>query len=173
MKGTKTIQMKKILCTVMTAMFFSVAGYAQITMQPAIPAIGLIQKNQLWNVLIVNNSGNQYNAKLDLILTDRTTGLEILTAGTGQFILNPGTKQLNADALMPIQYNSLNSLFDSRLQGLIPVGNYTACYSLTGIGIKEGLLSEECISFDVEPLSPPMLIFPADSSSLEPTASQF
>ena len=165
--------MKNILFTTAMVISVQIATYGQVTMQPAIPAIGLIQKNQLWSVLVVNNSATPYNAKLNLVLTDRATGQEIMTAGTGQFILNAGTKQLNADALTPIQYTSLNSSFDSKMQGLIPVGTYTACYSLMAIGLKETLLSEECVSFDVEPLSPPILTFPADSSSLEPTASQF
>ena len=167
------MQMKNILFTMAMATFVQIASHAQVTMQPAIPAIGLIQKNQLWSILVVNNTGNVYNAKLDLVLTDRATGQEIMTAGTGQFVVHAGTKQLNADALTPIQYTSLNSSVDSKMQGLIPVGTYTACYSLTAIGLKEGLLSEECVSFDVEPLSPPILMFPADSSSLEPVASQF
>lgn len=165
--------MKKILICALTIQIMWVSAGAQVSLQPALPTSGLVQKNQLWNILLINNAGASYSAKIDLILTDRNTGQEILTAGTGQFTLPAGAKQLNADAVMPIQYNSVNGSFDTRFQGLLPVGNYTACYSLSGIGNKEVLLAEECLSFDVEPLSPPMLVYPEDSALLEPTVSQF
>jgi len=165
--------MKNILFTMSIVFFLQVIAWGQISMQPGIPVTGLIQKNQLWTILLVNNSGTAYNAKVDMVLTDRATGMEIMTATTIQFVLATGSKQLNADILNPIQYNYLGTSFDSRMQGFLSIGNYTACYSLSAVGIKEAVLAEECVSFDVEPLSPPSLIFPADSSDLEQAPLQF
>ncbi|MBK7883779.1 MAG: hypothetical protein IPJ81_08255 [Chitinophagaceae bacterium] len=62
---------------------------------------------------------------------------------------------------------------DNSLQGLLPAGNYTVCYALRNTGIKETNLAEECIQFDTEPLTPPFLILPADSSILENAPAQF
>ena len=155
-----------ILCLLFTSQ-------AQITIQPNIPTVGLIQKNQLWNILVINNSNKQYDCRVELILRDRASGQEVITAVSGQFILGAGTKQLNINSLNPIQYTYLMPGIDNSLQGLLPAGNYNACYALTSIAFKEGSMAEECMQFDVEPLSPPMLVFPADSSKLVNAPTQF
>ena len=60
------------------------------------------------------------------------------------------------------------------MQGLLPVGTYIVCYQLVTVATgKPEKLAEECVQFDAEPLSPPMLIFPADSSILENILNQF
>lgn len=150
-----------------------VATFGQVTIQPAIPAVGLIQKSQLWNVLVVNSTSTNYKCMLQLVLRDRTTGMEIVTASTGQFDVVASAKQLNANLISPIQYNYLQAGVDNRLQGLLPAGTYTACYELMNLYPKPEKLAEECIQFDAEPLSPPMLIFPADSSLLQNMPNQF
>lgn len=164
--------MKKLLLLLFSCCSLA-AAKAQVTLQPTIAAVGMIQKNQLWNVLVVNSSNAPYDCRLELVIRDRQTGQEVMTASSGQFMLSQGARQLNESMLEPVQYNYLVSGMDSRLQGLLPAGTYTACYALNATGLKETRLAEECIQFDVEPLSPPMLIFPADSSELENAPVQF
>jgi len=158
-----------LLCLLFSTAYLN----AQISMQPSVPAVGMIQKDQLWNVLLINSTSKQYECRLQLVLRDRTTGEEILTATTGQFLLGGGAKQLNATLLNPIQYNYIISGIDNKLQSLIPAGTYMACYALSDVTLKESNLAEECIPFDAEPLSPPMLIFPSDSAQLENAPTQF
>jgi hypothetical protein len=146
---------------------------AQVSLQASIPTVGLVQKNQLWNLTLVNSSTRQFDCRLQLLIRDRSTGQEVITATTGQFVLAPGAKQLNINMLAPVQYNYLSAFTGNQLQGLLPVGTYTACYTLTADNIKENNLAEECVQFDAEPLSPPMLNFPADSSQLETAPGQF
>jgi hypothetical protein len=146
---------------------------AQVSLQTTVPAVGLIQKNQLWNLTLVNSSTRHFDCRLQLLIRDRSTGQEIITATTGQFVLAPGAKQLNANLLAPVQYNYLSAFAGNQLQALLPVGTYTACYTLTADNIKENNLAEECVQFDAEPLSPPMLNFPADSAQLESAPAQF
>jgi hypothetical protein len=146
---------------------------AQVTLQVTVPAAGMIQKAQLWNLLAVNNSTRGFDCRFEMVLRDRATGQEVMAATTGQFNLAPGAKQLNANLLTPVQYNYLNGFSGGHLQGLLPVGTYTACYSLWAVNIKENALAEECVPFDVEPLNPPMLSFPADSAALETAPVQF
>jgi hypothetical protein len=166
--------MKKIFLIVLALIVSKDELVAQLTLQPTVPAVGLIQKNQLWNVLVINSSNNTYNdCRLNLILKDRLTGQEIFTATTAMFAITRGAKQLNINALNPIQYNYLSGMANNNLQGIISAGTYTACYSLTGYLLKESSLAEECIQFDAEPLSPPMLIFPTDSSILDNAPNQF
>jgi len=164
--------MKKLLLLLFSCCSLA-AAKAQVTLQPNIAAVGMIQKNQLWNVLVVNSSNAPYDCRLELVIRDRQTGQEVMTATSGQFMLSQGARQLNVGMLEPVQYNYLVSGMDSRLQGLLPAGMYTACYALNATGLKEIRLAEECIQFDVEPLTPPMLIFPADSSVLENAPTQF
>ena len=166
--------MKKIFFFLILSLSFERNINAQVTLQPSIPTIGLLQKDQLWYIMVINNNNKQYECKFELTLLDRKTGLEILTAISGQISIPAGVKQLNVNVLNPIQYNYFVSGIDNRFQSLIPVGSYTACYTLTDIINKDnGKLSEECIQFDIEPLSPPMLIFPSDSALLENAPVQF
>lgn len=158
------------LATLLFTVNITVIG--QITFQANIPAAGFIQKGQLWNILVVNNSTASYDCKLNLSLKDRTSGQEVLTAVTGFFKLSGGAVQLNENNLNPIQYNYISSGIDGKLQGLLPVGTYTACYILTDVSGKIEFV-ENCFDFDVEPLSPPLLAFPSDSSESDAQPLQF
>ncbi len=164
--------MKKIFLVFATLVLLGKVVTAQVTLQLSVPAAGMIQKSQLWNVMVVNSTNKQYDCRLELVLRDRITGQEVMTATTGQFTIAAGSKQLNATLLSPIQYNDVLTGAGNRLQGLLPAGSYTACYALSSTTLKEANLAEECISFDAEPLSPPMLIFPADSSQLDIAPTQ-
>jgi hypothetical protein len=143
---------------------------AQFTLQPVVPSVGMIQKSQLWNVLVINASTNATTARLNVVLRNRLTGEELFTANTGEVLLTSGSKQLNVNILNPIQYNYLSQNIRTLQNELLPIGSYTACYTLIG---KFQTIAEECVSFDVEPLSPPMLIFPNDSAILETAPTQF
>jgi hypothetical protein len=143
---------------------------AQLSIQPILPLAGIVQKNNLWNIAVVNTSTVNYDCRIEFTLRDRTSGLEVLTATTNQFQVAAGAKQLSASLLAPLQYNYISTTANRR-DDFIPIGNYIACYRLTANG--KTTLAEECVAFDVEPLSPPMLITPADGSILETPPSQF
>ncbi|HMJ45747.1 MAG TPA: hypothetical protein VK498_00360, partial [Ferruginibacter sp.] len=164
--------MKKIIIGILLAIASSSFVEAQVSLQPNIPAVGLIQKDQLWNVLIINNTTTQFICRLELVLRDRSSGQEILTASTIQFVISQGTKQLNLNILNPVQYNYILAGANNNLSGLLPAGSYTACYTLVTVDGKNTDLSQECIQFDTEPLTPPMLIYPADSALLDIVPSQ-
>jgi hypothetical protein len=164
--------MKKHIFSAVLATLFQVGAIAQLTLQTNIPTLGLIQKNQLWNVLVINSSTGSYDCKLNLTLKDRATGQDVLTGSTGPFYIKAGATQLNVNVLNPIQYNYISTGIDTRIQGILPAGTYIACYTLSMVSAKVDL-AEECIQFDVVPLSPPMLTFPADSAVLENAPTQF
>lgn len=159
---------KYLLSLLLSACLYG--AVAQVSIQPVLPPGGIIQKNNLWNIAVINTSTATLECRIELTLRDRASGLEVLTATTGQFSVASGARQLNASFLMPIQYNYLSSSVNSRNDEFIPIGDYTACYRLSA---NKNIIAEECVSFDVEPLSPPMLINPADSSALETAPSQF
>lgn len=161
--------MKKYLLTFLLGTGLSIVS-AQINIQPVIPMAGVIQKSTLWNIVLTNTSLNTFECRLELTIRERTNGMEVMTATTGSFQMSGGAKQLNANFLLPIQYNYIAPSFSSRTDDFIPIGDYIACYRLT---YGKDITAEECVSFDVEPLSPPMLINPADSSVLDLQPSQF
>jgi len=122
---------------------------AQVTMQLNLPAVGTVQKNQLWNILVVNNTKKQYDCRLGLILRDRSSGQEVMTATTGQFTISQGAKQLNINLLEPVQYNYIVQGIDTRLQGLLPAGSYLACYALSSPLSKDNLAEEHPLHLQV------------------------
>jgi hypothetical protein len=162
--------MKKIVAIILFLLVNQLCK-AQITIQPLLPQTGLFQKSQLWNILLVNNSTNDHECYMVLSLQDRENGTEVLSASTTLFNLGTEAKQLNDAVLTPIQYTYF-SFSGDKTNDFLPVGNYTACYKL--MEAKEAVeLGEACVPFDVEPLSPPMLIIPADSSVLPISPAQF
>jgi hypothetical protein len=164
--------MKKHIFSIILSTLLSLMGSAQISLQATIPAVGLFQKNQLWNVIVINSSVSSYECKLKLLIKDRNTGQDVLTASSGQFVIDKGAKQLNINALGPVVYNYISPGMDTKLQELMPAGSYMACYTLSLLSGKSDL-ADDCIQFDVEPLTLPMLTFPSDSSQLQVAPSQF
>lgn len=166
--------MRKFLTAITISMFVSGVIQAQVYIQTTLPTVGLVQKNQLWNLVLVNGTTASIEGKLDLVLRDRQTGMELMTATTSRFTLLKGSLSVNVNNLNPIQYNYLAMDGGSMLNGLLPAGAYIACYSFTKIAAeKPEQIAEECVPFDIEPLSPPMLIYPADSSELDAVPAQF
>jgi hypothetical protein len=147
---------------------------AQVQIQGTIPATGLVQRNQLWSIVVVNGGAQELTGVVELKLRDRLTGLEMMTAVSTSFLLKKGANALNINTLSPIQYSYTGLQPDNSLGGLLPVGSYIACYSfIYQHGESRDQASQDCIPFDVEALSPPMLIYPADSSVHTVAPSQF
>ena len=167
--------MKKIQILISSACcFLFINMYAQVHIQPSLPTVGLVQKSQLWNLLLINGTTQPLSGRLELILRDRQTGTEMLSATTTIFTLSKGSVQVSTNLLNPIQYNYTGIDPNSSVNNLLPVGTYTACYSFVKqYADKQEQMGEECVSFDVEPLSPPMLMSPADSSNMDIQPGQF
>lgn len=150
------------------------SSVAQFQIIPMVSAVGCIQKNQLWNVSVLNQYPDTRQCRLDLIVRDRNTGLEVLTAKSGAFSAPKGMIQLNWSTLSPIRWNAVTNYMISGLgTDFLPVGQYMVCYQLNREPAMEFVLAEECIPIDVEPLSPPILQYPPDSSRLESPPNQF
>jgi hypothetical protein len=162
--------MKKIIvCTLF--LFSHYLVMAQLIIQPLLPQVGMFQKNQLWNLIVINSSNAEQQCYVVLSLQDRQTGSEILSATTASFLLSKGSKQLNTGNLAPIQYTYLS--YSNKTNDFLTAGSYMACFKLMGKGHNGDELAEACVPFDVQPLSPPMLIMPSDSSVLQVQPAQF
>ena len=150
--------------------------YAQILVTPQIPPQGLMQKKQLWNMLMVNNSGLPQQVQVQMWLSDRATGQKLLNGKSRTILLQKGATQLREDDFAPVQYNFSGGYAtpDRNVGDLLIAGSYYICYALISAEPKvEALLSEECVNADVEPLSPPQLITPADTSMIETNYPSF
>lgn len=167
--------MKKILVWFVIANCVLQNANAQVQIQTMLPTVGLVQKNQLWNLVLTNTSMSTMDGRLEMVLVDRVSLQELMTASTAEFNLNKGPLVVNVNKLAPVSYNYIGIEPDKNINSLLPVGSYSACYTFVRNpnSDKREILAEECIAFDVEPLSPPMLSFPADSSVLDVMPTQF
>ncbi len=144
---------------------------AQVTVSMQLPPAGLVQKEQLWNLVLVNNRPETIDVSLLLNLQDASTGQVVLSAVSGNFLLPKGVKMLNAQELQPIQYN----FYSNELMGTyLPMGSYIACIRVNR-NIIEGTqpMADECVRIHIQPLSPPLLNTPSDRAIIQGPFPQF
>lgn len=166
--------MKRSLSLYLVLSMLALRAVAQVSMTVQLPPAGILQKAQLWNIVLVSASTTPENVRISLRLMDAQTNQPLLTGITRVITVNKGAKQLRATDVMPVQYEYLNTTIDRSVNGLLSAGNYVACYSLMVIGDKVGNQpGEDCIPFVIEPVSPPLLNTPANKSVLESRLPQF
>ena len=160
-----------LLCLMLLLVLLS---KAQIVMTLQVPPVGVLVKNQLWNMLLVNSGKTNQLIEISLVLSDQKTNQPVLTAVTAPFLLDKGARQIQAKDLGAINYtyNGPASLTDHDPNGMLPAGTYQACYSI-GNGEKGTTLAENCILVAVDPLSPPLLNSPANEGSIYTAYPQF
>ncbi|MBC9929535.1 hypothetical protein [Chitinophaga qingshengii] len=147
---------------------------AQVSMTIQLPPAGVMLKAQLWNIVVVSASNAPLNIRITMRLTDPQTNQPLLTGITRTIPLNKGARQLQLQDFMPVQYEYLSAAIDRSANGFLPAGNYMACYSMVVEGDKSGNQpGEDCIPFTIEPVSPPLLNMPANSSELDTRLPQF
>jgi hypothetical protein len=148
-----------------------VIGKAQVTLNAQLPQAGFVQKEQLWNLILVNNNADVLDLSIQMNLQDAITGQVVLTATTGNLLLGKGVKMIRSGDIQPISYNySAPDLS----RNYLPMGAYMACYQIiNNANRKETPLAEECIRINIDPLSPPMLNSPSDKSEIETPYPQF
>lgn len=164
------IDMKKII---QLFVFVFISGFtsAQVTIEPMLAQGGLIMRDQLWQFSIVNQASAALHGRVELHVRDRFTQEPILVASSSSFIINIGANLCSVGNISPIQYSLIPSNSPAINAGILPVGNYKICYLLFLEGSDVPDL-EHCQDFDADPLSPPMLVYPADSSILNISPEQ-
>jgi hypothetical protein len=151
------------------------AAQCQLSMTLQVPPSGVLVKNQLWNMLLVNSSNYNMLVRVSLVLLDQRTNQPVLTAGTMPILIGKGARQLQAKDLGPIQYTYTGPAFhaDQDPNGLLPAGTYQACYSVIAAEKAVSPMVENCIQVNVDPLSPPLLNTPADEGKIYTAYPQF
>lgn len=138
---------------------------AQVVVNLQLPPLGLTIKPQLWNLSLINTTGANMNVQLQMVMTDVATGQTVLAGTSPSFIIPSGAKLLTANDVSPVTYNSgAGYTIDPSPNGFLPVGIYNICYTVTRFSkdIPEQI-ADECVTAEVEPISPPQLIQPGDS----------
>jgi hypothetical protein len=151
-------------------------GRAQVSLAVQVPPTGVLQKSQLWNLVLVSTADQPVTAYVKLTLLSTKDNTPLMTAITKDFLLTKGAKQLSNNEVSPVQYNYFSAAFnaDRNPNGLLPVGNYLACYTvLKSDGELSIEMAEECIPVEVEPLSPPLLNTPFDRDTVANGYPQF
>jgi hypothetical protein len=163
--------MKKILMAL--CLLATLQAYNQVTVSLLIPPGGLLEKQQLWNLLIANSGSSIIHLRIQTVFTEVSSGEPVLSAATGLITVPPGTKQISAATIGPVQYNSLSSAYriDPGPSGLLPVGRFNACYAFQADNGKT--MAQECQPIVIEPLSPLQLNSPLDGSVLETAQPTF
>src|SRR5215218_4769072 len=125
----KTSSMKKILFA--SLLFFSMKSYGQLLVNLNLPPQGIVEKMQLWPITLINTTNTILTVRIDLMISDAISGTPVLSASTKSININPGTTQINNASLQPIQYNVLGLGYniDASPNGLLPFGDFEACYS--------------------------------------------
>jgi hypothetical protein len=160
---------KKIIS--LTLVLLPFLTQAQVTINAQLPPAGLVQKDQLWNLIVVNNKADILDVSIKMNLQDAQTGQVVLSASSGNILLSKGVKILTARDIQPVLYN-YNVQDLSR--NFLPMGNYVACYRLiNNIGEKQEVLGEDCININIDPLSPPLLNTPTDKADIQTEYPQF
>ena len=107
---------------------------AQINVNIQLPPGGMIRKENLWNITIVNNKDDIINLNIKLTLQDAQSGQIVMTASSGNINLGKGVKVLTNADVQPVLYN-YNSIDLSRR--FLPMGSYIACYQVYNLQHEE------------------------------------
>lgn len=159
---------QKIFLLVVVMLPFLIEG--QVTMSAQVPPAGFVQKDQLWNLILVNNKDEVLDITIRMNLQDAATGQVVLSANSGTILLGKGVKTVTSREVQPIQYNYSTP---DMMRNYLPMGAYILCYQILSTTPKETPLSEECIRMNIDPLSPPLLNSPADKTDIPTAYPQF
>lgn len=144
-------------------LFLPLAMMAQVTVNVQLPPAGMIQKDQLWNLVVVNNSSDVIDVILSVDLQDAETGQTVLSGSGRSLLLGRGVKTISVRDVQPVLYNYQASGFTGTF---IPLGSYVARYRVYRNSEEPQPLAEESVQLNISPLSPPLLTLPVDHDTL-------
>jgi hypothetical protein len=147
---------------------------AQVVMSVQVPPAGIIQQSQLWNMVLTNSYASPVMVTVMMRLSDAGTGQPVLTGLSRTIELAGGARQLHLNDVSPVAWEYLSTVADRRENALLPPGRYVACYSAVVSGSKaDNPVTEDCVNFIVEPVSPPLLNTPVNNDLVEAPQPQF
>lgn len=147
---------------------------AQFGITPMLPPDGIFLKTQLWNFSVSSTSATSVQGQVQLSVKPLQSRDAILTATSAPFEIQTGVRAVQYQALQPIAY-SYNTLgIDQSPGGLLPAGTYQVCYQLL-VKTRETTVvaAEACVDINIQPMGPPVLVTPEDTSLVTGTTPAF
>lgn len=159
----------KYLLTVLISFAIWPVAVSQVVMNLQLPPVGILQKEQLWNLSLINSGTMPQTVQLEMQLSEVSTQQRVLTGLTREFVLPRGVTQIRQVDIAPVVYNLLHPSYPVDLLpgGLLPVGVFNVCFSLIAVDGHQERIGDICEVIEIEPLSPPMLVLPADGERVE------
>lgn len=147
-------------------------GQLSITMQE-LPT-GIVEKHQLWNLTVLYPGQNPINIHIEMTLMNVEYNQPVFSATSRTFSVSRGINVLRMPDVSPINYNYFSTGLSGLNESFIPIGNYKVCYTIySNDNHLEGPLAEDCMSLEIQPLSPPLLSMPENSVSIYERYPQF
>lgn len=167
--------LKKYLLIGLMLAGITLTAQAQLSMTLQVPPAGVLIKNQLWNMVLVNGSEIRALVRVNLVLLDAATNQPVLTATSAPISIPKGARQLQSKDLSPVRYTYSVPVagMDMDPNGMLPAGSYLACYSILNVEKADATMLENCIALNIDPMSPPLLNTPADGEVLLTKYPQF
>ncbi len=164
----KTYLFKHLLIIGMLSILNKV--HAQLMINLQLPPTGLTLKSQLWNFSLINPNSSLLRTKVEVVLQDASNNQRVLS-GIGSLIsVESAAQQIKYSDVSPVVYTVHNSAYgiDASPEGFLPVGTFIVCYNVIQYEAHNNSnIAQECETISIEPISPPILVLPADSERLE------
>jgi hypothetical protein len=143
----------------------------QVTIVSQVPAASLIMKDQLWNAVVSNNSNNVVKLRIQLDIRDLEMGHSVLNANTAAFSVAKGIKLITINEVQPVMYNYVSNELGGNF---LPCGNYRFHFMVIQETDKGDIVvADDLQKINIRPLSPPLLIYPAEKTTITNLHPQF
>ncbi len=165
---------KSILCCLVLA--GCVFAQAQVLIKTQLPPVGLVLKSQLWNLSIVNTGSQSLTVQVEMLVTNTSNNQKVFTGTTKMLTMTRGLNRVTPTSASPVTYNILSPDYNINVnqEGFLPVGIYTVCYNILYVRNDAAeRIAEECETVEIEPVRPPMLVFPSDNEKVDQTRPLF
>lgn len=162
--------MKKQLFALL-GMLMSAITFGQVSFSAQVPPYGIVHKDQLWNLVVVSGQNGSVTIQLDVV--NKLTNQPVFSATSKTISITKGSNRVQIAEVSPLTYSYYANGGNFQTDGLLPVGEYTACYTLVNTHLKEAAMAQDCVPIQVQLLSPLLLNYPADKSILSEPVSLF
>jgi hypothetical protein len=157
----------RIVLFLLFFVLLSLPAQAQFSLQIKPPPPNQLQIEDLWQVNVVNNSGEERTVYLRGEIREARRG-PLFRANSNEFQVPTGTKRITARDIREVReewYAEDSKEFIIRT-GSVPAGSYDACLYLIDASTGREL-AQQCIHVEVRPAAPPRLISPRTGRGLQ------
>ena len=95
---------------------------AQVNISAQLPPAGLVQKEQLWNLILINNQEGLMDVSIHFSLQHAATGQVVMSARSGNLLLGKGVKTISVNDVQPVLYNYNVPDFGSNYGSVLFIG---------------------------------------------------